>query len=87
VAIIPPDDEQAGHHWLLVRRRLSDGELAFYRCWSPTPVALPTLVRVAGGLHAITRNGGRVLFIQHIGYPFRSSRSCSRNSLTLALSL
>jgi SRSO17 transposase len=48
VAITPPDDEQAGHHWLLVRRRISDGELAFYRCWSPTPVALPTLVRVAG---------------------------------------
>jgi len=48
VAITPPDDEQAGHHWLLIRRSLSDGELAFYRCWSPTPVALPTLVRVAG---------------------------------------
>jgi len=48
VAITPPDDEQTGHHWLLVRRRRTDGELAFYRCWSPTPVALPTLVRVAG---------------------------------------
>jgi hypothetical protein len=33
---------------LLVRRRLSDGELAFSRCWSPRPVGLPTLVRVAG---------------------------------------
>jgi SRSO17 transposase len=48
VAITPPEDERAGRHWLLVRRRLTDGELAFYRCWSPTPVALPTLVRVAG---------------------------------------
>ncbi len=48
VAITPPDDEKAGHHWLLIRRRLRDGELAFYRCWSVTPVALPTLVRVAG---------------------------------------
>jgi SRSO17 transposase len=48
VAITPPDDEQTGHHWLLVRRRVSDGELAFYRCWSPTLVALPTLVQVAG---------------------------------------
>jgi SRSO17 transposase len=48
VAITPPDDETAGHHAVLVRRRLSDGELAFYRCWSPTPVGLPTLVRVAG---------------------------------------
>jgi SRSO17 transposase len=48
VAITPPDDEQVGHHWLLVRRSLTDGELAFYRCWSPRPVSLPTLVRVAG---------------------------------------
>jgi SRSO17 transposase len=48
VAIIPPADEQAGHHWLLIRRRLTDGQLAFYRCWSPIPVALPTLIRVAG---------------------------------------
>ncbi len=48
VAITGPDDEQAGHHRLLVRRRISDGELAFYRCWSPRPVALPTLVQVAG---------------------------------------
>jgi len=48
MAITPPDDEATGHHWLLVRRSLSDGELAFYRCWSPHPVGLPTLVRVAG---------------------------------------
>jgi SRSO17 transposase len=48
VAITPPDDEPAGHHAVLVRRSLTDGELAFYRCWSPTPVGLPTLVRVAG---------------------------------------
>src|SRR6266536_1608346 len=48
VVITPPQDEQAGHHWLLVRRSRTDGELAFYRCWSPTPVGLPALVRVAG---------------------------------------
>jgi len=46
--ITPPTDEQAGHHWLLVRRRISDGELAFYRCWSVEPVTLAALVRVAG---------------------------------------
>jgi SRSO17 transposase len=46
--ITPPADEAAGHHWLLVRRRISDGELAYYRCWSPTRVTLATLVRVAG---------------------------------------
>ena len=48
VAITPPDDEQAGHHWLLVRRSLADGELAFYRCWSSRPLPLPVLVAVAG---------------------------------------
>jgi SRSO17 transposase len=46
--ITPPSDEAAGQHWLLVRRRISDGELAYYRCWSPTPVTLATVVRVAG---------------------------------------
>jgi SRSO17 transposase len=48
VRITPPAGEQHGHHALLVRRRISDGELAFYRCWSPTPVSLAILIRVAG---------------------------------------
>lgn len=48
VAVIPPADEATGFHWLLIRRRISDGELAFYRCHAPTRVALPALVRVAG---------------------------------------
>jgi SRSO17 transposase len=48
VRITPPDDETPGHHWLLIRRRLTDGQLAFYRCWSPRPVTLTALVRVAG---------------------------------------
>jgi hypothetical protein len=39
---------QAGQHWLLVRRNRTTGELAFYRCWTPRPVLLATLVRVAG---------------------------------------
>lgn len=51
--ITPPAGEQGGHHWLLVRRRISDGELAFYRCWSPRPVPMSTLVRVAGSRWAI----------------------------------
>ena len=37
---------QPGHSLLI--RRGSDGTLAFYRCWSPTPVPLATLARVAG---------------------------------------
>jgi hypothetical protein len=32
----------------LIRRNTRTGELAFYRCWSPRPVPLATLVRVAG---------------------------------------
>jgi SRSO17 transposase len=37
-----------GHWWLLVRRNRRSGELAFYRCFSPCPVPLSELVRVAG---------------------------------------
>jgi SRSO17 transposase len=41
-------DTHGGHHWLLIRRHRRTGELAFYRCWSPQPVPLATLVTVAG---------------------------------------
>lgn len=51
--ITAPDDETSGHHWLLVRRRIRDGELAFYRCWAPHPVPLSTLVRVAATRWAV----------------------------------
>jgi SRSO17 transposase len=37
-----------GTNWLLVRRRISDGEYAFYRAHAPGPVPLAELVRVAG---------------------------------------
>ncbi|WP_399129174.1 hypothetical protein [Actinacidiphila sp. ITFR-21] len=33
---------------MLIRRNRSTGELAYYRCYSPTPVPLTALVRVAG---------------------------------------
>ncbi|UAB93873.1 IS701 family transposase [Dactylosporangium vinaceum] len=36
------------HRWLLVRRNPHTGEVAFYLCWSPRPVPLRVLVRVAG---------------------------------------
>lgn len=39
---------RAGRRWLLVRRNRRTGELAFYRCFAPVPVALGVLVRVAG---------------------------------------
>src|SRR5512146_498304 len=44
----PAVTEGQGPHWLLIRRRISDGELAFYRAHAPRPVPLAQLVRVAG---------------------------------------
>jgi SRSO17 transposase len=44
----PAPTEQAGRHWLMIRRNRKTGELAFYRCYTPRPVPLATLVRVAG---------------------------------------
>jgi hypothetical protein len=38
----------SGPHWLLIRRRISDGEYAFYRAHAPGPVPLAQLVKVAG---------------------------------------
>ena len=37
-----------GPHWLLIRRRISDGEYAFYRAHAPGSVPLAQLVKVAG---------------------------------------
>lgn len=50
VRLVAPEAEAAagGHHHLLIRRNRTTGELAFYRCWSPIPVPLRTLVKVAG---------------------------------------
>jgi len=48
--------DPAGHderHWLLVRRNPTTRELAFYRCFSPSPVHLAVLVRVAGRRWAV----------------------------------
>src|SRR5918995_2379668 len=39
--------------WLLVRRRRSDGELAFYTCYGPAGTPLVGLVRVAGTRWAV----------------------------------
>ncbi|MDG4800134.1 hypothetical protein [Micromonospora sp. WMMD980] len=41
-----PDD--GGRHSLLIRRNITTGELAFYRCWTPQQATLAQLVRVAG---------------------------------------
>jgi SRSO17 transposase len=44
----PAPAEQAGRHWLMVRRNRTSGELAFYRCYTPRPTPLAVLVKVAG---------------------------------------
>ena len=44
----PAAAEGDGPHWLLIRRRISDGEYAFYRAHAPGPVPLAQLVKVAG---------------------------------------
>ena len=48
ITIIPPEGETGGRHHLMIRRRITDGELAFYRCWTPKPTGLAALTRVAG---------------------------------------
>src|SRR5215210_7954518 len=47
---LPAPDRAAGPGcwWLLIRRSRRTGELAFYRCYHPTPVRLIQLVAVAG---------------------------------------
>src|SRR4051794_2899330 len=41
-------DRGPGCWWLLIRRSRRTGELAFYRCYNPTPVRLIQLVAIAG---------------------------------------
>ncbi|MFJ4896126.1 IS701 family transposase [Streptomyces sp. NPDC088788] len=40
--------DRPGHWWLLIRRNQRSGERAFFRCFSPRPVPLTDLIRVAG---------------------------------------
>ena len=47
VAIRPLREPGRGH-WLLVRRSLADGELAYYVCYGPAETSLAELVGVAG---------------------------------------
>jgi SRSO17 transposase len=44
---------EPGRYWLLVRRRISDGELAHYLCFCPPDTSLAELVAVAGRRWAI----------------------------------
>ncbi|MFF1337712.1 IS701 family transposase [Streptomyces sp. NPDC058290] len=47
-AVIDLADPRPGSWQVLIRRNRSSGELAYYRCYSPTSVPLAELVRVAG---------------------------------------
>jgi SRSO17 transposase len=46
--LLAEDDTTTGVHHLLIRRNDTTGELAYLRCYSPTPVPLRILVAVAG---------------------------------------
>jgi SRSO17 transposase len=52
VDLSPPAVAGMGR-WLLVRRRRSDGELAFYACYAPAGTPMIGLVRVAGSRWAV----------------------------------
>ena len=47
------EPRRRGCRWLLIRRSIRTGELAFYRCYSPRPVPLTALVQVAGRRWAV----------------------------------
>jgi SRSO17 transposase len=48
IALLPEDCDDTGQHHVLIRRNDTTGELAYHRCYSPRPVPLATLVKVAG---------------------------------------
>jgi SRSO17 transposase len=50
------DSPGEGCWWLLIRRSRRTGKLAFYRCYSPTPVRLIQLVAVAGRRWTVEEN-------------------------------
>lgn len=47
-ALLKIPSDRAGHRWMVWRRNERIGELAYFRCYKPTPVPLQELVRVAG---------------------------------------
>jgi SRSO17 transposase len=51
-----PGPPPPGSWSLLVRRNLSTGELAFYRCYAPTPTTLAQLITIAGRRWTIEEN-------------------------------
>jgi SRSO17 transposase len=75
-------------HSLLVRRSISTGELAFYRCWTPHPVPLSRLITVAGRRWAIEEAFQQAK--THVGldhYQCRGWRAWHRFSILAMLAL
>ncbi|MBK8078552.1 MAG: IS701 family transposase [Kineosporiaceae bacterium] len=54
-----PHTPQQGHDWLLIRRSIRTGELAFYRAHAPRPVTLKTLARPGPTIRCGGPAGGR----------------------------
>jgi SRSO17 transposase len=52
-AAVRPLHAPARGHWVLARRRISDGELAYYICYGPARTTLDELITVAGTRWAI----------------------------------
>jgi SRSO17 transposase len=50
---VRPLHAPARGHWVLARRRISDGELAYYICYGPARTTLNELISVAGSRWAI----------------------------------
>jgi len=50
---IRPARVPARAHWVLARRRISDGEIAYYICYGPARTTLQELITVAGSRWAI----------------------------------
>jgi hypothetical protein len=56
IDLLADDADDAGCHHLLIRSNDRTGELAYLRCYSPLPVSLAALVRVAGQRRRVEEN-------------------------------
>jgi SRSO17 transposase len=80
----------SGPNWLLIRRRISDGQYAFYRAHTPRPVPVAELIRVAGTRWKIeesfagARNSRPWMSIRSVAGPPGTAGACWRCSPTLS---
>lgn len=62
IALHPEQDQDPGHHHLLIRRNEVSDELAYHRCYTPQPTSLSALVRVAGNAGGSRNEPSRVSY-------------------------